>query len=62
VIIGEDERNNGTVTVKDLDLGRELASGLKDNAAWRESRPGQVNVPRSELVATIRGIVEGEKR
>jgi histidyl-tRNA synthetase len=59
VIIGEDERNNGTVTVKDLDLGRELASGLKDNTQWRESRPGQVNVPRQELVATIRRIVEG---
>jgi histidyl-tRNA synthetase len=60
VIIGEDERTNGTVTIKDLDLGRELAAGLKDNVAWRESRPGQVNVPRADLVETVRRIVRNE--
>ncbi|RAK59831.1 histidine--tRNA ligase [Phenylobacterium hankyongense] len=58
VIIGDDEIAAGTVTVKDLDLGRELASGVTDNAAWREQRPGQVNVPRGELVATIRKILD----
>ena len=59
VILGGDEIAAGTVTIKDLDLGRELARGLTDNAAWRESRPGQVNVPRAELVPTIRRILEG---
>ncbi|MBX7249094.1 MAG: histidine--tRNA ligase, partial [Caulobacteraceae bacterium] len=58
VIIGGDELANGTATVKDLDLGRELAAGVADNAAWRESRPGQQTVPRGELVATVRRIVE----
>jgi len=58
VIIGEDELATGTATVKDLDLGRELAKGVTDNAAWREQRPGQVNVPRAELVATIRKILD----
>jgi histidyl-tRNA synthetase len=58
IIIGEDEFTAGTATVKDLDLGRALASGVTDNAAWREQRPGQVVVPRAELVATIRRIVE----
>jgi histidyl-tRNA synthetase len=45
------------VTVKDLDLGRELARGLSDNAAWREGRPGQVSASRGELVATVRTIL-----
>jgi len=59
VIAGSDELAAGTVTIKDLDLGRELAKGIDDNAAWRAERPGQLTVPRGELVATVRRIVEG---
>ncbi len=58
VIIGGDEFAAGTVTIKDLDLGRMLASGVADNAAWREQRPGQMTVPRADLVSTIRAIVD----
>ncbi len=58
VIIGGDELANGTVTIKDLDLGRKLAAGVSDNEQWRADRPGQVTVPRADLVATVRGIVE----
>jgi len=58
VIVGEDELAAGTVTIKDLDLGRALASGVADNSQWREQRPGQINVPRADLVATVRAIVE----
>jgi len=58
VIIGEDEFAAGTATVKDLDLGRELAKGVTDNAAWRAERPGQATVPRAELTAVIRRILE----
>ncbi|HYF23332.1 MAG TPA: histidine--tRNA ligase [Caulobacteraceae bacterium] len=59
VMLGEDERKAGTVTVKDLDLGRELAKGLSDNQQWRDARPGQQTVERRDLVATVRRIVEG---
>jgi histidyl-tRNA synthetase len=58
VILGGDEIAAGTVTIKDLDLGRELSAGVTDNAAWREQRPGQVTVPRAELVAQVRRILE----
>ena len=58
VIIGGDEFAVGTATLKDLDLGRELAAGVSDNAAWRAERPGQVTVPRAELVAAVRRIVD----
>lgn len=57
VIMGEDEIAAGTVTVKDLDLGRELAAGVTDNAEWREQRPGQQTIPRGELVGAIKRIV-----
>jgi histidyl-tRNA synthetase len=59
VILGGDEIAAGTVTIKDLDLGRELAAGITDNSQWREQRPGQINCPRSELVATVAKIVRG---
>ena len=58
VIMGEDEIAAGQVTVKDLDLGRQLAAGVADNKAWRDERPGQVTAPRADLVATVRAIVE----
>jgi len=58
VIMGGDEIAAGTVTVKDLDLGRQLAAGVTDNKAWRGERPGQVTAPRAELVETVRAIVE----
>jgi histidyl-tRNA synthetase len=60
VILGEDEIAAGTVTVKDLDLGRALSAGVTDNAAWREQRPGQATIPRGELVAMVRTILEAQ--
>jgi len=57
VILGDDEFAAGTVTVKDLDLGRALAAGASDNRAWREGRPGQSTIPRGDLVAEIRRII-----
>ena len=59
VILGDDELAAGTVTVKDLDLGRDLARGLSDNAAWRAERPGQATIPRAELAGFVRRIIGG---
>ena len=61
VILGGDEIAAGTVTIKDLDLGRELSAGVTDNKQWREGRPGQVTVPRAELASTVRRIVEASR-
>lgn len=58
VILGDDEIAAGTVTIKDLDLGRSMAGDVDDNRAWRADRPGQATVPRSDFVATVRRIVE----
>ena len=58
VILGGDEIAAGTVTIKDLDLGRALSAGVTDNAAWREGRPGQQTVARAELVPTLHRILE----
>jgi histidyl-tRNA synthetase len=57
IMLGGDEIAAGTVTIKDLDLGRELASGVADNAAWKAERPGQQTIPRGELVSAVRKII-----
>ncbi|WP_374575422.1 histidine--tRNA ligase [Phenylobacterium sp.] len=59
IMLGGDEIAAGTVTVKDLDLGRELAAGVSDNSQWRAERPGQATIPRGELVSFVRRIVGG---
>ena len=61
VIIGEDEFAAGTVTIKDLDLGRDLSKAVTDNAAWKAERPGQQTIPRTDLVAAVRKIVDAAR-
>jgi histidyl-tRNA synthetase len=61
IIMGGDEIAAGTVTIKDLDLGRALAAGVEGNKAWREDRPGQVTAPRADWVSAVRKIVEAAR-
>ena len=58
VIVGEDEEAKGTVTIKDLEVGAAKAKAIKSNEEWRETRPGQIEVPRDEMIAELRKIVE----
>ncbi|MDO8377719.1 histidine--tRNA ligase [Phenylobacterium sp.] len=60
IMLGGDEIAAGTVTVKDLDLGRELSAGVTDNAEWREQRPGQQTIPRAELIPALRRILDAQ--
>lgn len=52
VIEGADERDRGVIQVKDLILGAKLAEGATLEE-WQD-RPSQVEVPRAELVSTVR--------
>jgi histidyl-tRNA synthetase len=58
ILMGEDEIKTGTVTIKDLDLGRELAAGA-DLDTWKAERPGQQTVPRDQMIAVVKGIIDG---
>lgn len=58
VIVGEDELDKGTVTIKDLEMGALKAKAIKSNEEWRESRPGQMEVPRADMISELRKIVE----
>ncbi|MCX6905822.1 MAG: ATP phosphoribosyltransferase regulatory subunit, partial [Verrucomicrobia bacterium] len=55
VILGEDELKAGTVSVKDLRVGAQARAGLQDREAYRKAgKAGQVVVPRTELVKTVK--------
>ncbi len=58
VIVGDQEREKGIVTVKDLVAGAKAAKGIEDNAEWREQRPGQFEATRDDFADRIRAIVE----
>jgi histidyl-tRNA synthetase len=58
VIAGGDELAAGNVSLKDLRLGAELAAEITDRDVWRKGRPAQVTVPRADLVAEVRVMLE----
>ena len=63
IIQGGDEKAKGVVQIKDLALGKQLAAGIADNAAWREERPGQEEVAEADLVAAVNRLLgRGERR
>ncbi len=58
IIEGGDEKEQGIVQIKDLILGAKIA----ENATleeWKE-RPSQFTVPRSDMVAKVREILDGQ--
>ena len=58
VLYGSNEKEKGIVTLKDMDSGRQRAEALANRREWLEERPGQREVPRGELVATVRAMLE----
>lgn len=58
VIAGEDEFSQGEVSIKDLELGRQLAAGISERKEWLESQPAQFSVPRERLVSEVRRLLD----
>ena len=59
VILGEDELNNGTISVKDLLAGQRSREEIEDREQYRKAgKSGQVTVDRGELTETVREILE----
>jgi histidyl-tRNA synthetase len=58
VIEGGDEKDRGVVQIKDLILGAQIAESATLEE-WKE-RPSQFEVPRDQLVAKVREILEGQ--
>ncbi|MEL6258648.1 MAG: His/Gly/Thr/Pro-type tRNA ligase C-terminal domain-containing protein [Pseudomonadota bacterium] len=58
VIVGEDEKAKGVVTIKDLNVGAAKAAGIESRDEWRDARPGQFEAPLDEMSARLKDIVE----
>ena len=41
-------------------MGALKAKAIQSNDEYREARPGQIEVPRAEMVAAVRRIVEAQ--
>ena len=54
ILMGEDERDKGEVTVKDLWLGAEMAKTIESNEEWKSTRPAQTTVARDRLTAYLK--------
>ena len=57
IIEGGDEKEKGIIQIKDLILGAEIAQNATLEE-WKE-RPSQFEVPRDQMVAKVREILEG---
>ena len=60
VMVGSNEIEAGTVTIKDLEMGALKAKAIQSNEEYREARPGQIEVPRDQMVEAVRRIVEAQ--
>ena len=56
VIEGSDEHARGVIQIKDLALGARLAADIETHEEWR-AQPAQIEVPRTELVSSVRSII-----
>ena len=57
VLEGSNERDAGTVTLKDLKLGAQMAKSVTDNETWRSGKVAQIEVPRANIVAAIKDML-----
>ena len=56
VIEGGDEKANGVVQIKDLALGKALATNITTNEEWK-AQPAQIEIKRTDLVAETRKMI-----
>ena len=56
VIEGSEEHARGVVQIKDLALGARLAADIESHEEWR-AQPAQIEVPRADLVSSVRSII-----
>ncbi len=54
VLMGSDEYDAQTVTLKDLVLGAEMAKAISSNEEWKSSRPAQSTISRIDFVSEIK--------
>ncbi len=62
IIQGEDERERGEVTIKDLLEGARLSGEIAERDEWRNARPAQFAVPASEMVEAVKRLLTEQQK
>ena len=57
LLYGSNEKAQGSVTLKDMTVGREKAKAVGDRKEWLAARPGQITVSRAELVSGVQQLL-----
>jgi histidyl-tRNA synthetase len=57
VIQGSNERDAGTLLIKDLIEGARAAKAIAGHDEWKAARPGEISVPEDRLVETVRALL-----
>ena len=57
ILYGSNEKESGTVTIKNMVAGRVKAGELGDRSTWLAARPGQISVPRTDLVQVVQRLI-----
>ncbi len=60
LVCGSDEKARNVVTIKEMDAGRTEAQRTGERAEWLRKRPGQIEVPRADLVAAIKQLLSNQ--
>jgi len=57
IVCGSDEHARGVVTIKEMSAGKAISAQITDHAAWKQTRPGQTEVPRGEMVQAVKHLL-----
>ena len=58
VIAGDDEIKNNKISLKDLKKGSEISKNITGRKEWKETKAGQKEVIREDLVSTLKEILK----
>ena len=58
IIVGEDEKANNSVTIKDLLKGKEVSSEISENEEWRSGKASQITVSIDKMVESTKEILK----
>ena len=60
IIAGDEELKKGQVSIKDLNQGKEISKDIIERDMWKESKAGQQDILRTDLIVELRKIINTE--
>ena len=58
IIAGDEEFEKGVLSIKDLSAGKEISKQISERDKWKESKAGQINIKRQDLITAILKIIK----